>query len=243
MSIEIVEITPEERCETLLFGFPGVGLVGVISTDHIIKAASLKRTAKVDSREFPPIVRVVNGMAAEPISIYSGSGLYVMKGDVALPLQSTMGLITFTLDWFVKKKGKLAVMIEGIASENRLNKEKPEVFKIYSDEEAKELAINVSAKPLPEGFVSGHIAYFIREAIYRGIPAVAVLVECFPAYPDPGAAAEAIESLKPVINLDIDVNPLIERSEVVRHKMRELMRQAMQVVQQTPGKAESLYIG
>lgn len=236
MSVEIVELSEEEG-DVLLLGFPGNGLVGAISSDYMVRQANMKRAAKVDSRNFPPVVKLLDGMAIEPINIYYTKGIYVMIDEVALPPQSIAELITFTLDWFSKKKGKLVIMVEGLAVENRLEKEKPSVYKVYNNDKAKELASSIEADPLPSGYISGHIAHFLKEANYRGIPAITVLVECFPSYPDPGAAAAAIDAIKPLIKIEIDTQPLINESNAIRLKMRELMRQ-VQAAQKPAG-----YIG
>jgi predicted ATP-grasp superfamily ATP-dependent carboligase len=52
-----------------------------------------------------------------------------------------------------------------------------------------------------------------------------LLAQCYPVYPDPGAAASAIESLEKFLELGIDVAELNERAEEIKLKARDLMRQ------------------
>jgi predicted ATP-grasp superfamily ATP-dependent carboligase len=55
--------------------------------------------------------------------------------------------------------------------------------------------------------------------------AISLLAQCYPTYPDPGAAASAINSLEKFLKFQIDVEELLEKAEEIKLKARDLMRQ------------------
>jgi len=60
----------------------------------------------------------------------------------------------------------------------------------------------------------------------RKLSAISLLAQCFPVYPDPGAAASAIESVKKFSpQLTVDVGELLENAEEIKLKARDLMQQ------------------
>ncbi|ACB07133.1 proteasome assembly chaperone family protein [Candidatus Korarchaeum cryptofilum] len=240
MSVDIIESAPEVRNPILILSVPGAGLVGTISADHIIRTAGLEEVGKIDSPIFPPVVEVKEGVASHTIKIYSGKGLYIVKVEVPLPVEPLLRMTEAVLDWVAKKRPRLVMVIGGIPDENRMNIERPQVMIVFSSEEAKAAANNMGGELMKGGYLSGYAAYFLREAIRRGIPAAAVMVQSFDAYPDPGAAAELLKAIEPALGFSIDIAQLEAESETIRLKMKELMAKTIQTVRETPTTA---YIG
>ncbi len=241
MSIEIVETAPGISNPILILAVPGAGLVGVIAADHLIKTAGLSEVGKIDSPIFPPVIGVKDGIAMHTVKIYSGKGLYVIKAEVPLPIDPLLRLTTSVLDWIARRRPKLAIVLGGVPEENRIKIEKPQVMAVFNCEEAKNFAENIRGDLMKEGFLSGYAAFFLREATRRGVPAAALMVQSFATYPDPGAAAEILKSIEPVLGFDIDISQLEAESETIRLKLKELMAQTVQAMPkegQTP-----MYIG
>lgn len=240
MSVDVVENAPEIRNPILILSVPGAGLVGTISADHLIKTAGLDEVGRIDSPFLPPVVEVKDGIASHTVKIFSGKGIYLIKVEVPLPVEPLMRLTEAILDWIAKKRPKLALVIGGIPDENRMSVEKPTVMTVFSSEEAREAASNMGGELMKGGYLSGYAAYFLREAMRRGIPAAAVIVQSFDTYPDPGAAAELLKAIEPTLGFSIDISQLEAESETIRIKMKELMARTLQTARETPTTA---YIG
>lgn len=240
MSIEIVERAPEIKNPILILAVPGAGLVGVIAADHLIKTANLKEIGKIDSPIFPPVIGVKDGVAMHTVKIYGGNGLYVIKAEVPLPIDPLLKLTVAVLDWVARKRPKLAMIIGGIPEENRIKIEKPQVMAVFSSEEAKSLASDLKGQLMKEGYLSGYAAFFLREASRRGVPAAALMVQSYAAYPDPGAAAEVLKAIEPILGFNIDLSQLEAESETIRLKLKELMARTVQTARESPTPA---YIG
>ncbi|MCD6348820.1 MAG: proteasome assembly chaperone family protein [Candidatus Korarchaeota archaeon] len=240
MSVEIVETAPEAKNPILILTVPGAGLVGVIAADHLIKAANLQEVGKIDSPLFPPVIGVKDGVAMHTVKIYGGKGLYVVKAEVPLPIDPLLKLTVAVLDWIARRRPKLAIVIGGVPEEDRIKVEKPQVMAVFSSEEAKSLASGIKGQLMKEGYLSGYAAFFLREASRRGVPAAALMVQSFAAYPDPGAAAEVLKAIEPVLGFDVDISQLEAESETIRLKLKELMAKTVQTAKETPS---PMYIG
>lgn len=240
MSVEITETGSEIRNPILILAVPGAGLVSIIATDHLIKIAGLEEVGKIDSPIFPPVIGVKDGVAMNTVKIYGGKGLYVVKAEVPLPLDPLIQLTTSILDWVARKRPKLAVVMGGVPEEDRIKMEKPHVTAVFSSDEAKAIAQGIGGQLMKEGYLSGYAAFFLREASRRGVPAVALMVQSFPAYPDPGAAAEILKAMESVLGFDVDISQLEAESETIRLRLRELMAKTVQTAKESPSPA---YIG
>ncbi|MCD6511007.1 MAG: PAC2 family protein, partial [Thaumarchaeota archaeon] len=69
-------------------------------------------------------------------------------------------------------------------------------------------------------------ALTMRECSRRGLRSLAIISQSFLNYPDPGAAASSLEALSKLTGIRIDTTPLLEKSDEIRMKARDLMRQA-----------------
>ncbi len=240
MSVEIVETAPEVKNPILILAVPGAGLVSIIAADHLIKVADLKEVGRIDSPLFPPVIGVKDGVAMHTVKIYGGKGLYVVKAEVPLPIDPLLKLTISVLDWIARKRPKLAIVMGGVPEEDRIKVEKPQVMAVFSSEEAKSLAEGMGGELMKEGYLSGYAAFFLREASRRGVPAAALMVQSFAAYPDPGAAAEVLKAIEPILGFDVDISQLEAESETIRLKLKELMAKTVQTAKEAPA---PMYIG
>ena len=179
-------------------------------------------------------------MYKRQVKIYGGKGLYVVKAEVPLPVDPLLKLTVAVLDWVARKRPRLAMVIGGIPEEDRIKLDKPKVMAVFSSEEAKSLAQGMGAELMSEGYLSGYAAFFLREAGRRGVPAVAIMVQSFAAYPDPGAAAEVLRAVEPVLGFDVDISQLEAESETIRLKLKELMAKTVETARESPA---PMYIG
>ncbi len=243
IDVEIVETAVEVKNPLLILAVPGAGLVGVIAADHLIKSMGLKEIGKIDSPTFPPVIAIRDGVAKDTIKIYGGTNLYVVKADIPLPVTALAQLTTAVLDWIAKKRPKLVMVIGGIPEEDRLKITNPTVMKVYNSDEAKAAGEKIKGEFMKDGFLSGYAAFFLKEASRRGIPAVALIVQSFAVYPDPGAAAEALRAIEPLLGVELDISKLEEESETIRLKLKELMSQTVKAMPKEELSATPMYIG
>ena len=206
-------------------GLPDVGLVGTIAASYIVERMGYKEIGYIESDLFPPVMVVHEGKSKNPLRIYGDEGVVVVLSEVAIPVGAVYPLTEALADWVKEIDSKLVISMTGLPAANRVDIEKPEVFAVGNSEEALNELKDKQMELLEEGFIAGPYAVMLRECSKRKMSAISLLAQCFPVYPDPGAAASAIESLDKFLKLGIDVKELLEKGEEIKLKARDLMRQ------------------
>lgn len=230
---EVVRIVEEEGIEynnpIVIEGLPDVGLVGTIAASFIVEKLNYKEIGHIESDLFPPVMVIHDGKLKNPFRLYSAEdgSVVVVLSEVAVPPKAVYPITTALADWFHKIDAKQPVIsLKGLPMKNRMDIDKPEVFAIGNNEAA---VADLKAKQLElleEGFIAGTYAMMLRECSKRQISAISLLAQCYPVYPDPGAAASAIETLKKfVASLAIDFGELLANAEEIKLKARDLMQQ------------------
>lgn len=219
---------------SLIIGIPDVGLVGPISTSHLVKEFNLEEIGYIDSRVVPPVILFHKGKPHFPIRIYGGykknDYITVLHADIAIPPTEIHSLAEFIVNQAKEKRVEKIILLGGIAVPNRMKIDKPKTFAASIDEkillEAKEKGIDT----LQDGFIGGIYAQILKEGYKQGIKVIALLSECFFNYPDPGASASTLTALSKFIGHEIDVRPLLEQEEEIRIKLRELMKRTVETM-------------
>ena len=63
-------------------GFTNAGMVGVISTSHIIRALNLEQQGTVLNENFPAVALVQDEVPKHPVRIYQGEGIGVFTSEI-----------------------------------------------------------------------------------------------------------------------------------------------------------------
>jgi len=226
---EVVRIVEEEGIEyknpIVIEGLPDVGLVGTIAASYIVEKMSYEEIGYIESILFPPVMVVHEGKLKSPFRIYGNGDVIVLLSEVAVPPNAVYPLTRALTEWVKEIGAKLVIPITGLPVENRMDISKPEVFSVGNSEESVKELKDKQMELLEEGFIAGTHAIMLRECGKRDLNAISLLAQCFPVYPDPGAAASAIESLEKFLKFGIDVGELLEKGEEIKLKARDLMRQ------------------
>jgi uncharacterized protein len=215
----------------VICGLPDVGLVGIIGTSHIISELKMDVVGYIDSDIFPPIVVFHNGQPTYPVRIYQKENLLAIFSETALSPESLQPLSSAIVDWVKKKDASLLVSLGGIGMPNRIDIESPKVYAASNDAPLRETIKTQGISLMEEGFLVGFYALMAKLAINTGLPNLILMAEAYQQYPDPGAAAAIIEALNKFVPINVDTKSLIERSEEIRLKARELMRKTSENLQ------------
>jgi len=209
----------------VLEGLPDVGLVGTIAASYAVEKMGYKEIGYIESDLFPPVMVIHKGKLKSPFRIYGNESVVIVLSEVAIPPNAIYPLTEALADWFKSINAKLVISITGLPAKDRMDIEKPEVFAVGNNEEAMKKLADKQVDILEEGFIAGTYAIMQRECSKKDLSAISLLAQCYPVYPDPGAAASAIEALEKFLELGLDVAELNERAEEIKLKARDLMRQ------------------
>ena len=216
-------------------GLPDVGLVGVITTSSLIDQLNMDLYGYIESDLLPPIMVLHKAELLHPIRLYaSGDGrIVLLTSEIALMPTSYYPLAYSLVDWAIRNKVSRMISVNGYPVPNRLDIKKPQVFGVGNDRDSVEFLRRYGVDVIEEGFVAGFYALLLRESRKYRIPGIALLGQCFPKYPDPGAAASVIDKLAEMLGVEVDVKPLLEKEDEIKLGLRDLMKQTESAMRQS----------
>ncbi|BEP18009.1 proteasome assembly chaperone family protein [Pyrofollis japonicus] len=225
-----------------ILGLPDTGLVGVISSNHIIETMGLQEVAGIDIEPLmPPVAVISKGEVRPPLRIYAKDNLMALVAETPIPASVIHILSRLIIDYAIRKSVDYIISIVGIASPNRINIEKPNVYWIASNEKARSLASNLGIELFSNGYLVGPYALILKQAIRKRVANIVLLADAYVEFPDPEAAASVLTVLSKAIGKDIDVKKLLEQAEMIRVRLRGLMKKTREAMAEMGGPSPLLY--
>ena len=236
-SVQIRELVASAKLSrpSVVVGIPETGLVGTIAASYLVEQLRLPEIGYVDSDLLPQVVVVHDSEPKEPIRIFGIGALAVVVSEVPLTPMLSYELAWELVRWTKAKQGKMVVGVTGIPSEDRVEsagKEAPMVLAVTNNEGVRSSIKAIGAKPFEHGIIASTYATLLRCCTSLGVPNLTLLAECYAGFPDPGAAAAALQVLNKLLQTTVDVKPLLEGAEETRLRLRELMSQTQHTIQQ-----------
>jgi uncharacterized protein len=222
--IHVVETTPILPNVDIVIGIPDVGLVGPIAATHIIESLKLPDIGYFESKIFPPVTVVHDHIPKSPVRLYGNEKLVVLVAEMPIAPYLVYPLADALIKWFLKKKPHLIISLGGVARQDRVEVETPDVFGLPTDEEVVGMLKNSNIKVFEEGLLVGSYGTILKDCMRANLHSVYLMAEAHMKYPDPGAAASAISAVNRLIGTKIDVSVLKEKSEEIRVRARDLMK-------------------
>lgn len=220
---------------SVVVGVPEVGLVGTIAASYLVDHLGLPEVATVDSDILPQVVVVQDSEPKQPIRIFGKGMLAVVVSEVPLAPRLSYELAYELASWASAKQSKTIIGITGLPSEERVESggnSKPVVLAVTNDEDLRKSIKSIGAEQFERGIIASTYATLLKRSIALDLPNITLLAESYADFPDPGAAAAALQVLTKLLPISVDVKPLLEGAEEIRLNMRQLMNQTQQAIQQ-----------
>lgn len=231
----VLSETPKLKQPFFLEGLPGMGNIGRICTNHLINVFHAKKFGDMYSTAFPHQVKglpdgTVRRMRNELYYSTSPRDIIYLSGDMQpLPtdFKSHYLMAMIILDICKQLGVKLIITLGGYCSE-RNNSLKPKVFGAASSPgltvRLKEFGLELfdDEPNIPIVGVSGLIPAL---AATRGIEAVCLLGETVASVkPDAKAAAEVINKIGSILDIDIDPTDLHKSADSIEKEMDDIIK-------------------
>ena len=226
--VKIIEKKKIPWDATMVFGFPDVGLVGVIATSHLISELDLAEVAYLDSKLLPPLIVLHEGLPHSPIRIFGDNDLLLAVSETAIPADIIHPIMNSLIDWGKNKKVKMMISLSGVPIQDRQNAQELKVFAAASTPETLKTVHEEGIEVLMEGYMVGPQAIMLQNCAKTDFPALTLLAQCFVNYPDPEAAAEVLKRLASITKVRVDVSKLLEKGEEIRLRARDIMKRTQQ---------------
>jgi len=221
----IYDELPKENSKILLEGLPDVGLVGLITVSYIIEKLEMKEIGYIESDLLPPLVVIHDSKVRNILRIYYKDSIVALISEIPLPLPLVKPMANSLMDWCKAKNVKDIISVTGIAEPNRIDIEVPKVSVIASNSDfLNYVSKKAGIEKFDEGFLTGFKAELLKEGSKRNQNVALLLAQSHFNYPDPGAAAQAVLIISKLLDIKLDIQPLLESAEMLKLQMRDLMR-------------------
>lgn len=227
--VKIVEKKEIPSGTIMIFGFPDVGLVGVIAASQLIsELKNLDEVAYMDSKLLPPLIVLHEGLPHSPIRIFGNKEILLAVSETAVPADVLYPIMYALIDWGKSKNVKMMISLSGIPIQERQDAQGLKVFAAASNPEMLKTVQDLGIEILKEGYMVGPQAIMLQRCANIPLPAITLLAQCFFNYPDPEAAAEVLKELTKITGIKVDTSQLLEKGEEIRLKARDVMRRTQQ---------------
>ncbi|MDH7477342.1 MAG: PAC2 family protein, partial [Candidatus Bathyarchaeota archaeon] len=204
--VKIIEKKEIPSGAVMLFGFPDVGLVGVIAASHLIsELENIEEVAYMDSKLLPPLIVLHEGLPHSPIRIFGNRNILLAVSETAIPADVIYPIMDTLIDWGKSKNVKIMISLSGIPTQERQDLKELKVFAAASSPEMLKMLQEKEIEILQEGYMVGPQAIMLQRCATMGLPAITLLAQCFLNYPDPEAAAEVLKGLANITGIKVDV--------------------------------------
>ncbi len=202
--------------KTVVMGFHGIGMVGFIAVDYMLKKLRAKKVGWLYEDSMPALVFAGKEGLEMPVEIYQRGSLAFIKTNVIMEQDALHEFLSGLFQKLKRNKPKQLVILGGLATDRKgvygiANTKGRKVAEKFGLEEF-EKEINVFG-PMALSLIYGE---------KMGIPAVCILPSARPGMPDAEAASRAIKKLAEVFRLKVDVSDLEEEAAKIEKRMKEL---------------------
>lgn len=233
-----IKLTSTPKGPILIEGFPGLGLIGTITTEFLIKHLNAKPIGFMWSEELLPIAAVHESKIVQPLEIYFAE----KENIVILHALSDVRGMEWRISQSVKDLCKMlnakeVISIEGIMSREMTSN----AFFITSDPKKKKILEKLNILPLKEGIIIGVTAALMLKD--SEVNTTGIFVETHTKMPDSKSAAKVIEVLDGYLNLKVDFKPLLQAAEDFEKKLKELLEQTKETLEHKKDAKTLNYMG
>ena len=233
--VKIISANIKSKHPIVIEGFPGIGLVGNITCQHIIEEMGMDYIGSIDSKYFPPLAVLFNGIVYMPVRIYEApkKDIVVIISDIPIHPTASYDISKVLVSWMQSIRAKSIVSIAGIATTTGERR----VFGGATNAEMLE-KIKDKTEIFQVGTISGISGSIMTECFLRGLPAMSLLGETPGPNPDPRAAVEVINVLNKLFDLSIDTQKLLSQAEQIELELSKLAEQVRTTEVPSPTKKE-----
>ena len=221
---------------TLILGFPGMGFVGTIAAKHLIDKLDMKMETHFESNFTNPVLVIHKGEVLYPTRIYAShkKKIAVMISEQAIPKFLTTMLADEIITWAKKHKIKTIVSFEGIKSDT--GGEIQKVYGLASEKATEKMLEKIKVPKVNEGLTSGVSAFMLLKARNEKSLKSLSLLGNVHSVADYEAAAECLKKANDLLDIKIDVGPLLEEAK----QAKALLLQQLSKIREETQKTEAM---
>ncbi len=213
-----IRLTKKPQNPIIIEGFPGIGLIGTITTEYLIKHLDAKSIGNIWSNEISPVAAVHNSKIVQPLEVFWDKKRNIVILHAMTDVKGLEWQISETLEQLYKMlKAKEIISLEGIMGESP----KPIPYYYTNIATSVKKLKSFEATELKEGIIMGVTAAILLKG--KTMKTTGIFVETHSKLPDSRSAAKIIEILSAYLDLKIDVKPLIKAAADFENNLKGYM--------------------
>lgn len=225
----------------LVEGLPGLGLVGKIATDHIVRELGMSHYASVHCDGLPRIgvYHQEDDELKPPVRLYADPdrGLLALQSEVPVSGSGAPEFAACVSSW-LKEEDVTPIYLSGRPAEKESS---PELYGVATGDGRRHLDEAGIVPPRETGFISGPTGALLNYAAETDLDSVGLVVESNPKFPDPEAARALVKNgIGPITGVEVDVDSLIEQAEEIREQREQLAQRMQQAGEDESSQARPL---
>jgi uncharacterized protein len=233
---------PLSQQNTLIIGFPSIGLVGTLAISYLINHLDMKKIEEIDHPNFPPTLFVEDGEILFPIRIYYQDNIFILISELPMDPYLVYEFTESIVQFCKKNKIQKIIIVSGMETTN-LDPIEPKIYGLVTHQSLEELLYANRISKFLSGSIYGTDAAMITVFKKSKIPTLILYAECHPFFPDPEASIIAITTLAKILNIKIDNIEIQKSMEQLRIRNRNLMKKTINALQQheKPSRTPQIY--
>ena len=226
-SVRINIMEPIIRPTYFLTGFAGIGMVGYLVVQHLSNSLNCHRVGFIEMPREPPLSAYVinSNMLSTPGEVYYCPGpeftISIIHWDGDFMTKYAHEVTKALARWVYINNFKEAILFGGL--DNRLRGEDADQLRVAVTTEYRKKQSLGGVKLMELNYaIVGPLALLMNELERLGIPAISILPYAEPFRADPNAAIVAIQFLKELTGIEVDVSRLKELADMIDKELKEI---------------------
>ncbi|MDP3918433.1 MAG: PAC2 family protein [Nanoarchaeota archaeon] len=223
---------------TIIEGFPGIGLIGTITTEYLIKHLKAKSIGYIKLKDAAPIAAIHDSRVIQPLEIFYVKSKNIVIIHSLIDAQGIEWKVSEALSELYKQlKAKEIISIEGILGKPVATKKDIDAYHFTLNTINHKKLKKAGSSELKEGILMGITAALLLHD--KTLNTSGVFVETHSKLPDSRAAAKIIEVLDGYLGLKVDFVPLEKAAAEFEEKLKEYISQVQDTATESIKKNQS----
>jgi len=211
-------ISEDVKNAVIIEGSPELGLIGNIVGWLLAEELQMDEIGHIESKYFPPLAVLYKGVAIHPFRIYSNNEVVLFLSDFVVPPSVTHDMTNVIVEWMERNKSKELITLNSVVVRKKTNG----VVGVANNEGSLKRLGDLEIPILPFGNINGISGTLLTKTKTSNIPGSCLFAEILNQYPDPRAAASIVDVLNRMLEINVDVEPLIKEAEEIESRLKEL---------------------
>lgn len=214
-----IKLNEKPKNVTIIQGFPGIGMVGSISTEFLREHLNCRQIGTVVMDEIPAVIAIHDGEMIPPVGIYYNEEQNIVILNLLTHGSNDEWLFSNMIQKIAwELSAKEIISLEGIA----LKGDSKKTFTFSNSKVASKKLKELGFAPLKESIILGVSAALMQ----KGQDITVFFVTTESQIPDSKAAAEIIKDLDKYLKLNVDSKPLLEQAKAFEDKIKGILEKS-----------------